>query len=117
MNAEKLTQKSMEAINAAQNLAAEYGNPQVEPCHLLYALMDQEQGLIPQLVIRMGKEPESLRALLEAQVAKLPRVAGGSRSLTMAPEFAALLQEAEAAAGQMRDSYMSVEHLVLGALR
>jgi len=117
MNAEKLTQKSMEAMNAAQSLAAEYGNPQLEPCHLLSALMSQENGLIPQLVIKMGRDPAVVRTGLEEQVRKLPRVAGGSRSLSVSQSFAALLQEAEKSAEQMRDSYISVEHLVLAALR
>jgi len=117
MNAERLTQKSIEAITAAQNLAAEYGNPQVEPCHLLTALMTQENGLIPQLVIKMGKDPAAIRSTLEELVHKLPRVAGGSHNLSVSQTLAALLGEAETAAGQMRDSYISVEHLVLGALR
>ena len=92
MNAERLTQKSIEAITAAQNLAAEYGNPQVEPCHLLTALMTQENGQIPQLVIKMGKDPAAIRSTLEELVHKLPRVAGGSHNLSVSQTLAALLE-------------------------
>ena len=68
MNQKNFTQKSQEAIQAAQMLSREYGNPQIEQAHLLYALLDQESGLIPQLVTSMGPDPASLKAAVKAEL-------------------------------------------------
>ena len=86
MDTNKLTQKSAEAIRSAQELAIQYGNPQIEQSHLLCALVFQEDGLIPQLMTRMGMTVESFRAAVGAEVEKLPKVVnnllcGGMHSL------------------------------------
>ena len=73
MNTNKLTQKSAEALRGAQELAVQYGNPQIEQAHLLCALVFQQDGLVPQLLTRMGMTVESFRAAAGAEVEKLPR--------------------------------------------
>ena len=119
MNTQKLTQKSMEAIQAAQRLSQEYGNPQIEQSHLLLALVEQERGFIPQLLTHMGLTVESFRAALRALVEKLPKVSGGGREadkVYVSQGADKALNAAEAAAEQMKDEYVSVEHLLLGLI-
>ena len=79
MNMNKLTQKSIEAIQAAQSLAAEHGNQQIEQAHLLMALVEQEGGFVPQLLTNMGVTVESFDAAVRDQVERLPKVSGGGR--------------------------------------
>ena len=79
MNAQKYTQKSLEAIQAAQSLATEYGNQQIEQAHLLLALLTAEGGLVPQLLGNMGITVPSFSAAVKAEVEKLPRVTGSGR--------------------------------------
>ena len=74
MNAEKLTQKSAEAIRSAQEIALEYGNPQIEQVHLLWALLQDSEGLIPQLLAGMGVTVPSLQAAVKDLLARQPRV-------------------------------------------
>ena len=76
MNAQKYTQKSLEAIQAAQSLALQHQNQQIEQVHLLGALLQQEGGLIPQLLQKMGRAPESLAAAVSKEITKLPSVTG-----------------------------------------
>ena len=73
MNAEKLTQKSAEAIRSAQEIALEYGNPQIEQVHLLWALLQDSEGLIPQLLAGMGVTVPSLQAAVKDLLARQPR--------------------------------------------
>ena len=79
MNAQKYTQKSLEAIQGAQSLAIEHANQQIEQGHLLLALLRQEGGLIPQLLQKMGVTVESLEAAVAQEVDKLPKVTGAGR--------------------------------------
>lgn len=76
MNAEKLTQKSAEAIRAAQEIALEYGNPQIEQVHLLWALLQDNEGLIPQLLAGMGITVPSLQATAKDLLERQPREIG-----------------------------------------
>ena len=119
MNLQKFTQKSIEAIQQAQNLTVSNGNQQMEQEHLLLALLKQEDGLIPGLFRQMNVSCALLRSRLEEAVGKFPKVSGGgteadkiyvSRTLEQA------LTEAESQAEQMKDEYVSVEHLVLGII-
>ncbi len=113
MNMQKLTQKSIEAIQGARSTALEYGNPQIEQEHLLYALTAQDGGLIPELLKKLGAGTllQDARALIE----KLPKVSGGSE-VYVSRETEAALNTAEKRAESMRDEYVSVEHLMLGML-
>ena len=116
MNVERLTQKSAEAIKNAQTLAQDYGNPQVEQIHLLVALLDDENGLVPQLFSVMGVTTESLRAAARKQMESLPRVTSGAREagrIYVSVEVDKTLNRAENIEGEMKDEYTYVEHLVL----
>lgn len=114
MNAEKLTQKSTEAIRTAQSLAQEYGNPQVEQMHLLVALLQDETGLVPQLFSVMGLTVPSLRAAAVHQIELLPKVSGAR--IYLSQEADRSLNRAEAISLEMKDDYISVEHLLLALI-
>ena len=117
MNAQNYTQKSLEAIQAAQKLTIENQNQQIEQIHLLAALLRQENGLVPQLLKKMGLTPESLEAAVDAELNKLPRVTGSGREADkyyVARAVDTALNQAEDIAKQMKDEYVSVEHLMLG---
>ena len=119
MNTQKLTQKSMEALQGAQRLSMEYGNPQIEQSHLLLALVDQEGGFVPQLLTNMGLTVDSFRAAVKAEVEKLPKVSGGGREadkVYVSQGTDKALNAAEQTAGSMKDEFVSVEHLLLGLL-
>ena len=87
MDAQKLTQKSLEAVKAAQSLAVEYNNMQIENLHLAYALLSDENGLIPQLVKRMGIEPQALRQAAKTEIENSRRspAPAGNRIRSMSP--------------------------------
>ena len=119
MNLNKLTQKSIEAVQSAQTLAVENGNQQVQQCHLFLALLQQEDGLIGQLMDRMGVPGDSLASALSGAVGALPKVSGSNREadkIYVSQGLDQALTEAEAQASRMKDDYVSVEHLVLGML-
>ena len=119
MNAQKFTQKSLESVQAAQDLAIEYGNMQIEQMHLVYALVDQQEGLIPQLLERMGADAGSLRLSLQTELNKLPKVSGPGRESDKVYVSASVdkaLVAAEREAERMKDEYVSVEHLLLAIL-
>ena len=119
MNAEKLTQKSAEAIRAAQQTAQEYGHPQIEQVHLLWALLQDPEGLIPQLLAGMGITVPSLQAAAKDLLERQPRVSGYGHEagkIYISGETEKALNRAEQIAGEMKDEYTSVEHLFLGLL-
>ena len=119
MTNKNFTQKAQEAIQSAQSLALEYGSPQIEQAHLLSVLLEQEDGLIPQLVEAMGPDPESLKAAVNAEIGKMPRVSGSGREpgkVYVSQGMDRALTAAGKAADQMKDEYLSVEHLLLGLL-
>ena len=119
MNMNQLTQKSLAAIQAAQSIATEHGNPQIEQAHLLLALVSDGEGFIPQLLTAMGMTVPSFQAAVQAQVEKLPKVSGGGREadkVYVSQDVDRALNAAEAAAQAMKDEYVSVEHLLLGLL-
>ncbi|MGI6030106.1 MAG: ATP-dependent chaperone ClpB [Eubacteriales bacterium] len=118
MNAQKYTQKSLEAIQAAQTLSMEYGNPQIEVPHLLYALLAQQDGLIPQLLQKMGVDPQGLSQEALRAVQRLPQVSGGREAgkVYVSSEMDQLLVASEKLAENMKDDYVSVEHLFLALL-
>ncbi|MDD6175908.1 MAG: AAA family ATPase, partial [Firmicutes bacterium] len=119
MNAQKFTQKSLEAIQEAQNLAIEYQNMQIEEAHLIASLLRQENGLIAQLMKKMEIDPEQLEAAAMAEVEKLPRVTGSGREsgkVYVSGAVDSALVQAEQTAEKMKDEYVSVEHLFLALL-
>lgn len=112
MNTSKLTQKSLDVIGHAQNMASEYGNSQIMQEHLLYALLSQDGGLIPELLTRMDIQPDALSREVLQEIERLPKVSGGQ--VYLSSELDAALNAAEKRAAQMKDEYISVEHLMLG---
>ena len=115
MNLNQFTQKSIEAVQAAQQMASERQNQQIEQEHLLLALLEQREGLIGQLVQQSGADTAALRQKLTAAVERLPQVSGsGAGQMYLSRSLEQALNEAEKIAREMRDEYTSVEHLMLG---
>ena len=113
MNAEKYTQKALEAVKTAQNMAQENGNQYVTSEHLLYALLDQDGGLIGSLFGKMGVDCDGLLSEIDTLIRKLPRISGGSGEVYASPEVGKILNLAEKTAEKLHDEYLSVEHLML----
>ena len=113
MNAEKYTQKALEAVKTAQNMAQENGNQYVTTEHLLYALLDQDGGLIGSLFGKMGVDCDGLLSELDTLIRNLPRISGGSGEVYASPETGKILNLAEKTAEKLHDDYISVEHLML----
>jgi ATP-dependent Clp protease ATP-binding subunit ClpB len=119
MTNKNFTQKSQEALQSAQAVAVEYGNPQIEQAHLLYALLAQEDGLIPQLITSIGPDPASLKAAVRSEIERMPKVSGSGREpgkVYISNDMDKALTAADKAADQMTDEYLSVEHLFLGLI-
>ncbi len=116
MNPNKFTQKSLEAIRSAQDISISYQNNRVEQEHLLYALLSQENGLVPQILTRMKIDASALEQAALKFVEGLPRVTGSGREegrILISPELDRALSEAESQAARMKDEYVSVEHLFI----
>jgi len=115
MNLQKFTQKSLEALQEAQNIATENQNPQVEQEHLLLALLEQENSLIKELIKKIGNE-ERIEVEVRKQVLNKPKVTGGARqanNMYVSQDLDVTLANAEKVAKRMKDEYVSVEHLML----
>ena len=115
MDPSRLTQKSQEALHDAQTKALRYGHPAVDGEHLLLALLDQAEGIVPRLMLQAGADPDRLRKALEAELERRPRVSGpgvapGQVSVTQ--RLSRLLVKAQEEANRLKDEYVSVEHLV-----
>ncbi len=115
MNINKFTQKSLEAVQAAEKIAYDYGNPEIRSEHLLYALVNDSEGLIPKLLSKMEINATVLSAQLRGQIEKLPRVQGGNTGISQGLNKILIYAEDEAKA--MGDAYVSVEHLFLSILK
>ena len=117
MNMNQFTQKTVEALQCAQSLAIEYQHMQVEQEHLMAALLEDPNGLISQLLTRMGMNADGLRKAVTDSLGRIPRVSGPGREadkVYISPEVEKALLEAESRAKQMKDEYLSVEHVWLG---
>ncbi|PWM20458.1 MAG: ATP-dependent chaperone ClpB [Clostridia bacterium] len=113
MNAQNFTQKSLEAVQTAQAMAQENRNNYIMPEHLLYALIDQDGGLIPSLLGKMGADCNAVLAELDSAIAALPKL-GSVGEVYLSPEASRAISAAEKAAKSMGDEYVSVEHLMIG---
>ena len=111
MNLQKFTQKSLEAIQNAQSMAVEYGNPQMDQQHLLVTLLTQDEGLIPQLMQKVNVNVNGLLQAAENEVKKLPRATGGQTYVSS--DLEKTLTAAEKLAENMTDEYVSVEHIFM----
>ena len=119
MDAQRFTQKSLEAISLAQRIASDNQSVQIEQLHLLYALASQPEGLIGQLITKMGVDAAAFEAACRQEVERMPRMSGPGREagkIYVAPDVDAVPSEAEKQAEHMRDEYISVEHLFMALL-
>ena len=120
MNTNQFTQKTMEALQAAQRLAIEYSNQALEEEHMLVALTQQQDGLIPQLLTKMNVDPGTFETAAAEKVSQLPHVTGSGRDpdkVYISNELDQALTAAEKQAQQMKDEYISVEHVFMGMLQ
>jgi len=119
MNINKLTQRSLEAVQSAQSIAVSHNNQQVDQEHLCAALLGQEDSLIKSLIERMGSDAEGFAGAVGAAIARLPQVTGSSREadrIYVTQDLDKALNKAEEIAIHMKDEYVSVEHLFLGMM-
>ena len=119
MTNQQFTEKSREALASAQQLTIEYQNQEVTQEHLAYALLSDAQGLIPQLLTKMGKQPQEIASRLETMIARQPKVTGSGREpdkIYISNDVEKALVAARDRAERMKDEYLSVEHLFLGLL-
>ena len=119
MDPSRLTQKSQEALQEAQTKAIRYGHTEADGEHLLLALLEQPDGLVPRLLAAAGADPDRLRADVEADLERRPRVSGPGASpgqVFITQRVSRLLDAAEREAGRLKDEYVSVEHLLIALL-
>ena len=119
MNAEKYTEKTLEAIRSAQTISKEYGSQQIETEHLLLSLLTQDEGLIPQLLEKMNQNVPVLIEQAEDLCGRLPRVSGSVSDISnvyVSRNVEQILMQAEKSASNMKDDYVSVEHVMLSLI-
>ncbi|MBO4939722.1 MAG: ATP-dependent chaperone ClpB [Clostridia bacterium] len=114
MNMNKLTEKSVLALQTSQRIAKEYGNAEITGVHLLYAILSDDDGLIGKLLVKMGIDAGQVRVETQREIERLPKVRGGDQFTSRV--LADVLEEAEQRANRLKDEYVSVEHLFLGLL-
>lgn len=116
MNVEKYTQNAQQVLIACQDIAVREGNQMVDGEHIHLALLEQQDGLIPKLLTAMGADPASVKADVQAEIDRIPKVSGGSDNMYGTRRFNKIFMDAEAIAGQFTDEYVSVEHIYLALL-
>ena len=116
VNINRFTEKSQEALFAAQQMAEQMNHSQVEPEHLLAALLQQGDGVVPQVLARVGANPQAMLAQVEAELNRLPRVTGAAVQVGISPSLRQVLVRAHDEIQQFRDEYVSTEHLLLALL-
>ena len=113
---DKLTQKAQEAVQRAQEIAADAGNPQIESLHLLAALVDEQEGIVRPLFDAIGVNQQQLRQMITAELSHLPKASGGAPP-QLGGELTRVLDGAQQAATEMKDDFVSTEHLLLSLAR
>lgn len=113
MRFDKYTQKAQAALVEAQGLAEQYHHATVDPEHLLFALLRQEGGVVPAVINRIGVDPALLERSVESALAAKSRAAGAAMQVGIGRELTTILQEAEQIAGNMKDEYISTEHMLM----
>ncbi len=113
MRLDKFTQKAQEAVLEAQNLAQGFNHPAIEPEHLLSALVAQEGGVVPSLLKRIGTDTGMLQNSLQQALGRLPRATGSSVQVSISRNLNAVIEEAQSIADNMKDEYVSTEHLLM----
>ena len=112
---DKFTVKAQEAVQRANELASEHGNPELMPSHLLAALLEDKEGIVPPVLEKIGIGPQAVLADLYRDIEKLPKVSGGAAQATMSNSATKLLDQAFKEAANFKDEYVSTEHLLLAA--
>jgi len=115
-NINRFTEKSQEAIIRAQQIAEELSHSQVEPEHLFAALLQQDEGVVPQVLQRLGANPRDLLQQVQAELDRLPKVSGSGVQVSISPRLRKVLVRAHDEIQQFRDEYVSAEHLLLALL-
>ena len=111
---DKLTVKAQEAFSRANNIASEHGNPELQPAHVLAALLEDREGIIVPLLSKMGVRPEAVQQAVMREIERLPKVSGSAAQATLSNEAQEMLDKAFKQADQFKDEYVSTEHLLLG---
>lgn len=114
---EKMTRKSQEAMQTAAKWAEKRGNPSVEPEHLLWALLNQSEGIVPRLIEKTGVNPKTVLAEIEQRIEKFPKVSGSNSKASASARLIKVFEGAEKEASQNDDAYISTEHFFLAILR
>ena len=115
---EKLTVKAQEAVQRAQKLAEDKGHSQLTSLHLLKALLDEEQGVVRPIVQKIGASPDQLRATTVQDLNRLPKVSGGGgMQVGLGQELLRVFDAAQKQADQMKDQFLSTEHLLIGLVK
>src|SRR5436190_14355935 len=109
---DKLTVKAQEAVQRAQDLAADKGNPQIDPLHLLAALLAESEGVVRPIIDKIGAPRQQLEKIIDAEFNHLPKVSGGAPP-GISQDLNKVLEAAAAEAGTMKDEFVSTEHLLL----
>jgi len=112
---DKFTVKAQEAVQRANEIAAEHGNPEILPVHLLAALMEDREGIVPPVLEKLGVGPEAVLSDVYKEIERLPKVSGGANQPQMSPALNQLLERAFKEADNFKDEYVSTEHLLLAA--
>ena len=115
MDLNKFTRRSLEAIEASQNLALKYGNPQIKEIHIHHSLLNQNEGLIPKILLYMEKKPNQIKNEIQGEIERLPKQVGGS--LYASEGYSRLLVQAEEEAKKFKDQYIGVEHIYIALLK
>jgi ATP-dependent Clp protease ATP-binding subunit ClpB len=113
MNINKYTEKAQEAVLTAQQLAEQMSHAQIEPEHLLVALVEQQEGIVPELFRKMGADPKPFAAAVREELSRMPQAYGGSQP-TLSPRLRKATDAAQAEATRLKDEFVSTEHLLLG---
>src|SRR5512143_2659540 len=113
MRMDRYTQRAQEAILSAQEIAASYNHGQIEPEHLLQALITQPEGVVPDILQQMGINPQTLQTQVEADLARRPKVYGSNVQPALSGALNRVLQDANVEANGMHDDYVSTEHFLL----
>ena len=113
MDLNKFTQKAQESIASAQSMAGEYSHGQIEPEHLLLALLRQSDGIAPQIVQKLEADPREMALSLEGELQRKPKVYGASTQVGLSRQLGRTLNDAQKIASRMHDDYTSTEHLLL----
>jgi ATP-dependent Clp protease ATP-binding subunit ClpB len=114
MNVNRMTEKTQEALQSSQMIAGRYSHQQIDPEHLLLALLEQAEGLVPRILTAMNAPVQQVKTDVENHLANLPKVSGaGAGQMYMSQRLSRLLDAGEREAGNLKDEYVSVEHLLM----